>query len=128
MGNAETTDTHTIRQTLEEIRPEIEALRHELHEHPEIRFEEKWTSDRVAAYLDEAGVPFHGFWLDAALEQMKARVTARESGRGADASDADARVVEMQTGYDLGPIRWQRLAAEGSPVAVADMAIAALEG
>ncbi len=80
--------------------------------------------DRAGALAAETGVPFHGIWLDASVERLKARVTAR----GADASDADARVVEQQTGYDLGPIRWQRLAAEGSPAAVADMAMAALGG
>ena len=39
---------------------------------------------------------------------------------------ADAQVVEKQTGYDLGPIGWKRLAAEGGPDAVADMAMAVL--
>ena len=84
--------------------------------------------DRAEALAAEAGVPFDGFWLDAPVERLKARVTTRGLGREADASDADARVVEKQTGYDLGPIRWQRLAAEGSPAAVADMAMAALGG
>jgi amidohydrolase/hippurate hydrolase len=37
--------------------PEIVALRHELHQHPEIRFEERWTSDRIARFLDENGIP-----------------------------------------------------------------------
>jgi predicted kinase len=48
------------------------------------------------------------------------------TARGADASDATARVVEKQAGYDLGTIRWRRLTAGGSPEAVADMAMAAL--
>jgi hypothetical protein len=80
--------------------------------------------DRAAALATTTGVPFHGLWLDAPVARLKARVTARK----ADASDADAAVVEKQTGYDIGPIRWQRLAAEGSPEAVADMAMAALGG
>jgi predicted kinase len=80
--------------------------------------------DAAAALAAGAGVPFHGFWLDAPLDWLKARVTAR----AADASDATARVVEKQAGYDVGTIRWQRLAAEGSPEAVADMAMAALGG
>jgi predicted kinase len=78
--------------------------------------------DRAGALAAGMGVPFHGFWLDAPVEWLKARVTARE----ADASDADARIVEKQTGYDLGPIRWHRLAAGESPEAVADMAMAVL--
>jgi len=36
--------------------PEIVALRHEFHQHPEIRFEEHWTSDRIARFLDENGI------------------------------------------------------------------------
>ncbi|MGR3717945.1 MAG: bifunctional aminoglycoside phosphotransferase/ATP-binding protein [Thermohalobaculum sp.] len=84
--------------------------------------------DRAEALAAEAGVAFDGFWLDAPVERLKARVTARELEWGADASDADARVVERQTGYDLGPIRWRVLAAEGCPEAVADMAMAALGG
>ncbi|MEE8454441.1 MAG: AAA family ATPase, partial [Limibaculum sp.] len=84
--------------------------------------------DRAGALAAQAGAAFDGFWLDAPVERLKARVTARGLGREADASDADARVVEKQTGYDLGPIRWQRLAAESSPEAVADMAMAALGG
>jgi aminoglycoside phosphotransferase family enzyme/predicted kinase len=78
--------------------------------------------DRAGALATEIGVPFGGIWLDAPVERLKARVTARE----ADASDADAQVVEKQTGYDLGPIGWKRLAAEGGPDAVADMAMAVL--
>jgi aminoglycoside phosphotransferase family enzyme/predicted kinase len=80
--------------------------------------------DRAEALATTTGVPFAGLWLDAPVAQLKARVTARK----ADASDADAGVVEKQTGYDLGPIRWQRLATESNPEAVVDMAMAALDG
>lgn len=47
-----------MRSTIETILPEVVALRHELHKHPEIRFEERWTSDRIARFLTEAGVSF----------------------------------------------------------------------
>ena len=46
-------NTDTIKQAIQGLLPEIIALRHELHEHPEIRFEGKWTSDRIARYLAE---------------------------------------------------------------------------
>lgn len=36
--------------------PDMTLLRHELHRHPEIRFEEHWTSNRIARFLDEAGI------------------------------------------------------------------------
>lgn len=46
-----------IRHSIDALDPEIRALRRELHQHPEIRFEERWTSDRIAAFLSENGVP-----------------------------------------------------------------------
>ncbi|HOJ33811.1 MAG TPA: amidohydrolase [Candidatus Hydrogenedentes bacterium] len=33
-------------------------LRHELHANPELRFQEKWTSNRIAAFLEEHSIPF----------------------------------------------------------------------
>ncbi|MDZ4858187.1 MAG: M20 family metallopeptidase [Candidatus Hydrogenedentes bacterium] len=47
-----------LSKTINTITPEIASLRHELHEHPEIRFEEIWTSDRIAKFLDTTGVPY----------------------------------------------------------------------
>ncbi len=50
--------TESLNERITAIAPTIAALRHELHEHPEIRFEEVWTSDRVAQFLDSLGVPY----------------------------------------------------------------------
>ncbi len=50
--------TESLSERIASIAPSIAALRHEFHEHPEIRFEEKWTSDRVATFLDEMNVPY----------------------------------------------------------------------
>lgn len=50
--------SHGVVQTTEPLIAEVTSLRHELHQHPEIRFEEKWTSDRIAHFLEEAGIPF----------------------------------------------------------------------
>ena len=44
--------------SIQQLVPAIAALRHELHQHPEIRFEERWTSDRIAAFLTAGGIPF----------------------------------------------------------------------
>lgn len=60
--------------------------------------------EQVAA---EAGVPFHGFWLQADPQVLIERVT----GRTGDASDATADVVRLQLGYDLGPLTWHRIDA-----------------
>ncbi|HEY9079750.1 AAA family ATPase [Magnetovibrio sp.] len=69
--------------------------------------EERAAIETVAV---EMGVPFDGFWLSASPEIMQARVTAREKN----ASDADAEVVRMQLGYDLGDITWHQVDSSGS--------------
>jgi amidohydrolase len=45
--------SESVRETVRQLTPELIALRHEFHQHPEIRFEEKWTSDRIARFLRE---------------------------------------------------------------------------
>lgn len=71
--------------------------------------------EAVAAVAAAAGVPFDGIWLETGTATALARVAAR---RG-DASDADAAVVCHQSSYDLGPMVWTRISADGDPEAVA---------
>ncbi len=52
------TRLQTLRSTIQDSLQEIVQLRHELHTHPEIRFEEEWTSDRIVRFLEEEGVIF----------------------------------------------------------------------
>ena len=40
-------------------RDELVALRHDLHAHPELAFQEQRTSDRVAAFLEAQGIAVH---------------------------------------------------------------------
>ena len=47
-----------LQKDVEEIIPEIVALRHELHSHPELRFEEHWTSKRIADFLSALDIPY----------------------------------------------------------------------
>ncbi len=41
---------------IEQILPEITKLRHDLHRYPELGYEEKRTSDRVATFLQASGI------------------------------------------------------------------------
>lgn len=71
------------------------------------RPEERAAIEAVAHDMD---VPFAGLWLEADLDTMTARVTERTKN----ASDADAEVVKVQLGYDLGDIRWARIDSSGT--------------
>jgi len=66
--------------------------------------------EAIQAVAQDMDVPFDGFWLSASPEIMQARVTARKKN----ASDADAEVVRMQLGYDLGDIAWRQIDSSGS--------------
>jgi len=51
--------------------------------------------------------PFQGFWLEAPLSVLQARIEARQN----DASDADLAVLQATAARDCGPIDWARLDA-----------------
>jgi aminoglycoside phosphotransferase family enzyme len=76
-----------------------------------------------AAIAARAEVAFTGLWLDV----DEAVATARVGARRGDASDADAAVVRLQRGYDLGVIAWTRIDANGPPEATLAAARAVLE-
>lgn len=78
----------------------------------------------IAAVARAADAPFAGLWLEAPPEVMRARVDART----ADASDADASVVDRQLGYKLGALgQWHRTSTSGSPEEVLARALAHLD-
>lgn len=64
---------------------------------------------RVEALAKEAGVPFHGVWLQAAPEVLAQRIAGREG----DASDATIATLQMQLDRDVGPIDWIAVDASG---------------
>jgi amidohydrolase len=45
-----------LRPDIEQLRPELVALRRTLHQHPELAFEEVWTATRVAGRIRELGL------------------------------------------------------------------------
>lgn len=89
---------NTLRATIRQLAPAITALRHELHQHPEIRFEERWTSDRIAEFLGAEGIPFtRGHCKGTGI-------VATIAGEGAAAvalrADMDALEIQEDTGLD----------------------------
>ena len=81
---------------------------------------ERQTIEKLAV---DTGVSFAGIWLDAPVDQLKARVDAR---RG-DPSDADSSVVERQAEYRIGDLDgWIEIDSHKSPDAVAASALSRL--
>ncbi|MFQ5959424.1 MAG: AAA family ATPase [Alphaproteobacteria bacterium] len=79
---------------------------------------------RIAAVAAESGAPFTGLWLEAPAERLAARL----GGRGADASDADEAVLELQLALDVGAVEWRRLDASDPAEDVCRRAEAVLAG
>lgn len=84
----------SFRNTVRALLPEIAALRRELHRHPEIRFEEHWTSDRIAKFLEVEGIPHtRGH---AKGTGIVACVEGQGVGRGTVLLRADMDALELQ--------------------------------
>ena len=77
----------------------------------------------IEAAARAAGVPFVGLWLDAAEHVLTDRIARRV----ADASDADAHVVQAQMAQDPGAIEWHRFDASGDADAVHQFATRVLQ-
>ncbi|MFO7757678.1 MAG: AAA family ATPase [Roseovarius sp.] len=66
---------------------------------------------RIARVAADAGVPFHGVWLEADPEALHARLRRRDPG----ASDADAEVLDDQLARAPQKVDWQTVST-GGPV------------
>ncbi|MFT0892565.1 AAA family ATPase [Pseudochelatococcus sp. G4_1912] len=76
---------------------------------------ERLEIENVARHV---GVRFDGFWLEAPMSTLEARVEARIN----DASDADTAVVRRQSTYDIGAISWNIVQSDTAPqMALADV-------
>ncbi len=71
-------------------------------------------AERAAIAAAAGDAPFDAIWLTAPTDVLRARV----EDRAADASDADARIVAMQAGFDLGAMDWRAIDATGDVEAV----------
>jgi aminoglycoside phosphotransferase family enzyme/predicted kinase len=81
-------------------------------------FADRRHRDAVERIATEAGVPFCGLWLEVPYRTAARRLHARAT----DASDADVRVLQMQTRRDPGEMFWRRVDASGQAREVADAA------
>jgi len=72
--------------------------------------------DEIEAVARRAGCAFTGVWLAPPRAVMIERLEQRCN----DASDATPEILDMQAGYDLGPMTWARVTAAGSPAQVDD--------
>lgn len=69
------------------------------------------TRERQKRLADDCGVPMVGIWLRADLSVLFDRVAKRVN----DASDADIKIVEMQSKRPPGDIEWPTVDANLSP-------------
>ncbi|MGZ4960514.1 MAG: M20 aminoacylase family protein [Methylomonas sp.] len=77
---------------------QIRALRHDIHAHPELRFEEERTADLVAAKLTEWGIPIHrGLGKTGVIGIIKAGNSGRAIGLRA---DMDALPLHEQNQFE----------------------------
>lgn len=69
-----------------------------------------------------AGVPFHGIWLQASPRLLEQRVIGRRNN----VSDATPEVVRLQLSFDLGDITWHRVDSSGEGDQTLQTAVARL--
>jgi len=100
-----------LRESIEELTPELVALRHEFHRHPEIRFEEVWTSNRIAQFLEAEGIAHErGFAKGTGIVATIAGTGDRTVALRA---DMDALEIEEATGLDYASTIPERMHACG---------------
>ncbi|MBK6741756.1 MAG: amidohydrolase [Hydrogenophilales bacterium] len=77
--------------------PGLTALRHEIHRHPELAFEEQRTANHVAEWLTRAGIEVHrGLAGTGVVGVLKAGTSPRSIGLRA---DMDALPIQEQNPY-----------------------------
>jgi len=89
--------------------PWVIDIRREFHRHPELMYNEKWTSDRIAAALEELQVSFTRGW---AVNTKHAELAAKglKSGEGgtgivAEIGNGQSPCVLLRADIDALPIR-----------------------
>lgn len=112
--------THTVYRTIaKKARAALAAGHSVIVDAVHAAAHERAATEEIASAVD---AEFVGMWLDAPEDALVARVESREG----DASDADARVVRAQLGYDVGEMTWMRVDASGPADEVRERARQAL--
>ena len=102
------------------IIPEIKTWRHELHAHPELGYEEKWTSDFVAKKLQSFGLEIHRGLGGTGVVGILKGLDANLGGGGNKAiglrADMDALPMTEENNFSHHSRhrRWSALALAGS--------------
>ena len=65
----------------------------------------------LPALASVSGATFHGFFLEAGVDERLRRIAAR----GPDASDANREVALNQESDNIGKLDWAKVDASGSP-------------
>jgi aminoglycoside phosphotransferase family enzyme/predicted kinase len=79
---------------------------------------------RVEALAQDAGVPFHGVWLEADPAILAPRIEGREG----DASDATVATLQMQLDLDVGDVTWRKIDASRAAADSAEAWVASIRG
>jgi hippurate hydrolase len=87
----------TVLPAIQAALPRLKALRHDIHRHPELAFEERRTAEVVAAWLKEAGIETHtGLAGTGVVGVLRAGASTRAIGLRA---DLDALPIQEQNPY-----------------------------
>ncbi len=99
---ADQTATERIKALGKEVEPYVIERRRKFHAHPELGFEERWTTEEIARELDALGVPY--------ARPTETGVIATIAGTAPDAYDAHGtarRRIALRADIDALPVQEQ---------------------
>jgi amidohydrolase len=86
---------HKVRESARRLLPEAIRMRRDLHQHPELSFNEKNTSEKIKSFLQEKGIPFSSGWGGFGI---LAHIEGQQSGaRMMFRADMDALPIQEKT-------------------------------
>ena len=97
---ADSTITQRIKELGAQVEPYVIEQRRKFHTHPELGFEETWTTEEIARELDAMGVPYE--------RPLETGVVATIKGAASDAYRADGtpqRRIALRADIDALPVQ-----------------------